>query len=370
MTIYSKPITLSDISKITGVKSKSLGYMVQNGSYNEKAACKPVDVDSYHALTMEERKTVNYGTYIQQFNNPIQLARAVADGTAWRYVKPTHQTRMLDFDGYNSEAGDWMTTITRESNSSMQVSLSLEFEGNGDALSAYSPLLSLLELGFLQEYELRQVNFGYLFREDGFSSDMTSCYYIPLTGAQDIREFAYRIPANTFPRKGVWHLMPVLTLNGNDTYPQGERVYFSNQTSTLGTWWPIPYSNIISINITEPTYPVDLFSAELYSKEASIDTAFKVTVTSLMLSITNNNDTAYDAKVKVVPTPLQMVSNTMYGSFVERTINVGAGQTVNVEMVSSAVSWEVFISAYVDVILTVEAKQKTIGSLLVVAGRG
>ena len=116
MTIYSKPITLSDISKITGVKSKRLGYMVQNGSYNENSLYKPVRFNSFAPLTEEQRKAVNYGWYIPLYNSFDAMKIALTNGETFRYQKPRglnyvengqtyqEQFRMQDFNGYDSNA--------------------------------------------------------------------------------------------------------------------------------------------------------------------------------------------------------------------------------------------------------------------------
>lgn len=368
--IISAPVSQADLKAVLGISTNSLAAACQSGNINEKAACKPSYISSYKPLTMEQRKESNYSTYIQQYRNPILLARDVVKGEAWRYSKPqAPYYRRLDFNGYNHNAQDWVDVSTRDTELTTNLSLSLTIEGNGDATSEYNPLMSLFELGFLEGLTIQDVNFGFILRKGGFTESMSDCYYIPLTGAQTIRDFNAVIPANVFDSVGTWYMMPVLT---TATYEQGVRVSFSDINLTNGSWWAIPYSNILSMRVVAPVYPIDKFSATIFDKsEVTGDsTAFKVTVPSLILSITNGNSEPYDAVVRVTPSPNYIVGNINSGSFAAKTITVGAGATVNVEVVSSTVVWETVNNrALIDIELYVDGRYKTIERQLIWAGR-
>lgn len=120
MTVYKKPITLSDIKKITGIGAKQLGYMItngaKNGSININSLHKPVRVNSFAPLTEEQRKAVNYGFGIITYNSYSQMVQGYKNGEAWSYEAPRgmyiessisippEPFRMQDFDGYDSEA--------------------------------------------------------------------------------------------------------------------------------------------------------------------------------------------------------------------------------------------------------------------------
>ena len=366
------PISQADIKSVLGISTNSLAAACQSANINEKAAYKPIYISSYEPLTVEQRKKANYGTFVNQYNNPILLIRAMMQGLAWGYSRPPIQLpfiRRLDFDGYNHNAGDWMQSEIRDTSVVTNQSLSIELVGNGDALPEYNPLMELLNLGYLADYDLMDLNFGYLLRNSQFSESTSNCYYIPLTGTQTIRDMNTVIPANVFTSAGTWYLLPVLT---TATYTQGERVYFSNTDSVGGTWWPIPYSTIASITVVAPTYPVDKFSASVYdNSQVTIDSAtYRVTVPSLTLAITNGNTSAYEVTVKVVPSENYIHGSIISGSFATKTITVAAGATVNINVVGSTAVWETMNNrALIDIELYVDGKSKTTYQQLIGSGR-
>ena len=120
MTVYKKPITLSDIKKITGIGAKQLGYMItngaKNGTININSLHKPVRVNSFAPITEEQRKAVNYGFGIITYNSYNQMVQGYNNGEAWGYEaprginfetstnEPPEQFRMQDFDGYDDKA--------------------------------------------------------------------------------------------------------------------------------------------------------------------------------------------------------------------------------------------------------------------------
>ena len=120
MTVYKKPITLSDIKKITGIGAKQLGYMItngaKNGTININSLHKPVRVNSFAPITEEQRKAVNYGFGIITYNSYRQMVQGYNNGEAWGYEAPRglwysddsgnhpENFRSQDFDGYDDEA--------------------------------------------------------------------------------------------------------------------------------------------------------------------------------------------------------------------------------------------------------------------------
>ena len=107
--IIKAPVSQSDIKSALGITTGSLAEACQSDSINPRAAFKPMNIASYQALTAAQRKAENYGMTVSMYNNPIELARGVAAGTAWSYDKPkAPYFRRLDFNGYNHNAPDWL----------------------------------------------------------------------------------------------------------------------------------------------------------------------------------------------------------------------------------------------------------------------
>lgn len=117
MTVYNKPITLSDVSRITGVGSKKLGRMIAYGNYNENSLHKPIRCHNcFSPVTEEQRKAANYGWYIPLYSSFAAMRTALANGETFVYQKPrglnyveNGQTynepyRAQDFNGFDSAA--------------------------------------------------------------------------------------------------------------------------------------------------------------------------------------------------------------------------------------------------------------------------
>lgn len=327
------PISQSDIKAVLGISTNSLAAACQSTNINEKAAHKPTNKQSYEPLTVEQRKQTNYSTYVNQYNNPVLLIRAVMQGLAWGYSKPQPPFfRKLDFNGYNHFAKDWLNVEPQQEVISSDRSLALDIYGNGDALSNdLSALNDLLELGYLAQYSLTEINFGFLVRASQFTESVTNCYYIPLTGMQTIRDIVdngkISIPANVFDSIGTWYIMPILT---TANFAQGERKYMSITDTIDGTWYPIPYSNIINIAVVANVqdYPVDKYiDIVLYSAEASVTNRGEAMVKNIIVTVSNTS--TIDAYRVVVS------SATISGGVINGPVQLHAG-SVNVDSNSSA----------------------------------
>lgn len=116
MTVYKKPITWSKISQITGIGTKELGLMITAGYINANSLHKPVRLNTWMPLTEEQRKSVNYGYGIIEYNSYAKMVQGYNNGDKWQYLRPrglyfatsTNEPpepfRPQDFDGYDSEA--------------------------------------------------------------------------------------------------------------------------------------------------------------------------------------------------------------------------------------------------------------------------
>lgn len=111
--IVSKPVTMTDIAQAVGNASRSLGYLITNGSIKKWAKKKPVRYDTNSAITDAQRKSANHSFSFTSYANLSSLMDAAValgqSGEAWTYNRPRgvysnvrEPFRMLDFDGYNS----------------------------------------------------------------------------------------------------------------------------------------------------------------------------------------------------------------------------------------------------------------------------
>lgn len=343
--IYRPVRQIQDIRKVLGVKGGT-GKLCTSANINERSAHKPTNMQSYQMLTEEQRLSTNYSTYIGQYYNPITLIREVVAGLAWGYDKPqAPYYRQGDFAGYNHEATDWVKVEPQTDTISSDRSLAIDIYGNDDALPAdLSALSDLLDFGFLSQYSITEINFGFLVRSSEFTESTTNCYYIPLTGILTIRDIVdngrITIPANTFDSVGTWYMMPVFT---TATYEQGTKVYINNTESVGGVWYPVPYSNISSIKVAQTVqdYPVDKYiDIYLSSANASITDRGLVTLSDVDVVISNSDTTtAY----RVVISSATISSGVITGAFELEggAANVAANSTTIASIQSSQVQFEV-----------------------------
>lgn len=344
--IIKAPVSQSDIKMALGITTGSLAEACQSDSINPRAAFKPMNIASYQALTVAQRKAENYGMAVSMYYNPIELARGVVAGTAWSYDKPkAPYFRRLDFNGYNHNAIDWLTCGPQSDKVAVNGAVAMDLYGNGDALSeSINALSELLELGYLASYSATELNFGFLLRDAQFTANTYNCYYIPLTGVLSIRELVNNgkitIPANTLNSAGKWYILPVLT---TATYEQGKRVYFSNTESTPGVWWPIPYSSISSVEMATnvQNYPIDMYiTIRPYSADVTNDGRGVITLSNVVVEVVNTDTTTgYNVVISdaVISSGVMLGKVSLHGG----SVNVGASSTATVTIQSSAIEFEI-----------------------------
>lgn len=106
--VITKPVTTLDICEELGVSNRKVGYLCSNehGQINQWAKYKPVPLAAWHHPNENWYKgdDGNCGLKMVQTSN---LVKSWQDGS-WDYVPPTGAPdspyRMLDFDGYDSNA--------------------------------------------------------------------------------------------------------------------------------------------------------------------------------------------------------------------------------------------------------------------------
>lgn len=341
--IYRPVRQIQDIRQVLGVKG-GLGRLCTSAAINERAACKPTNLATYSLLTEEQRKATNYSIYIGTYYNPIALVREVVKGIAWGYNKPqAPYYRQGDFDGYNHYATDWVTVKPQTDTISSDRNLAMDFYGNDDALlGSLEALAELLELGYLANYE--NLNFGFLFKKGAFTETIANCYYIPLTGMLTIRDIVdngrLTIPANTFDGTGTWYMIPCFT---TAQFEQGKVVYLNAESGNIGTWLPVPYSNICSVEVsaTSPDAPVDTYvDVELESANVGITDLGVVSMSDVKVRAIN---TSVNTDYRVVVSDARINSGVINGPVILAggSANVPANGSAVITIQSSQIQFEV-----------------------------
>lgn len=113
-------VSIGDIASALRASTGDLGTLCKSPLINKWAKYKPVNIDSVAILTESQRSDVNYGMgnipyYLRvatmladiknnTFANAANIATLDLRFDAWIHIVPTTKYRVLDFDGYNSNA--------------------------------------------------------------------------------------------------------------------------------------------------------------------------------------------------------------------------------------------------------------------------
>lgn len=292
-------VSVEDVKTVLGIDTNSLAGICTSSKINPKTACKPTNVASFLPLSMQDRKDGNYSLAIQSFSNPVQLLKAVLTEIAYLYTIPNANFRLLDFKGYNHNVTDWVT-YNVGGVPAVGKSCPIELSGNGDALSAgLVALTDLLSLGYLSGFKESEIQFGFLLKDSRITEAIAACYWVPITGALTVRDVVdndkLSIPASAFTAAGVWEILPCFT---TAKFEQNSRNYITSDYNN-GQWLPIPYCQILTIDVQQSTivYPVDSIVLSLQSAEAAITRDGVVTLSDVYASI--SNDSAESVKVVI-----------------------------------------------------------------------
>ena len=292
-------VSIDDVNAVLGIKAKSVAAACKSKKINPKAACKPNSYQTYTSLEAWERKATNYSIAIRSYSNPVELVRGVLNKNAYLYSIPDANFRLLDFKGYNHNATNWVT-YNAGNVPSVGKSCPIELSGNGDALSAgLLALTDLLSLGYLSKFAESNIQFGFILKDSRMTEAIASCYWVPITGALTVRDIVdngkLSIPASAFTAAGVWEILPCFT---TARFEQNSRNYISSDYNN-GQWLPIPYCQILTIDVQESAtvYPVDSIALSLQSADAAITRDGVVTLSNVYVSVAN--DSAESARVVV-----------------------------------------------------------------------
>lgn len=334
-------VSQADIKAVLGITTNSLASACQSDAINPRAACKPTNFASLAPLTLEQRKSTNYSTLIATYTNPIQLLRDYVGGNAYLYNRPNANFRMLDFKGYNHNAADWIKTIVPGS-TNVNASCPIDISGNEDALSAgMECLLDLMSLGYLADVSETNLQFGFLLRNSTFTSSVTSCYWVPVTGMQTIRDLVdnnkLSIPANVLSSAGTWYALPCFT---SATYTQNSKNQVTTSTNN-GVWFPIPYCPILAISVKQAvvTTPVDYINIDLASANVEISAWGEVSLSSVSVAVSNANSSACNVVISSATIDSGVIAGSV--SLSGGSASVPANSSRNITIQSSTLQFEV-----------------------------
>lgn len=242
--VLSKPISIGEISSCLGHGSLDVGTLCTSTQINQKSKHKPVEYNSTGELSEETRAGLNYGHTLNSYNTAPQAINAVKAGTNFPYNRPNTWYRILDFDGYDANAGDWYPCAVLQTTISTSTTY-IEFNMQIDAI---------FELGSLAAYKgTANIQFGFILKQaSDFTTTESNVYWYPLTDANTlissvsdkVRMLASAVRSVA---SGTWYAYPCLT---TAVYAINTMHYVHDESAGY-QWFPYPFSN--SINFTLST---------------------------------------------------------------------------------------------------------------------
>lgn len=324
--ILTKPIAISEISQCLGVASQALSVLCTSGQINEKSKHKPIDSDSTSELTEAQRQAKNYGHTMFTYNHPGDAIVAVVKGENFPYGRPQTRYRILDFNGYDHNAGLWFPCSPMNSSYSEDAAVRFDFQNildifDLDTVSGFDPNSGNIQLGFILS--------------DGeFTNNKRSVYWYPMTGDITISNLVangvYSIRGGVLS-VGTWYAYPAISTG---VYTQGQLYYINANTVTSGQWWPFPFSEISSISITKALDDIDRISISLNSYSLN-DTSdpYEFTLSQVYVTVSNGNSAA---KTVVIDAYVNGVSGRT--NLTGATQSIAANGSANVCIQSGATS--------------------------------
>lgn len=104
--VIRKPVRLvHDVASVLNSTSKSLSNLCRDGGINKWSKFKPVNSTKVTELTEADRRALNWGFQIQEYQSAAFFMNAAINGSAvWTYPQRIAPYRLLDFNGYNHSA--------------------------------------------------------------------------------------------------------------------------------------------------------------------------------------------------------------------------------------------------------------------------
>lgn len=291
--ILTSPIAISEISQCLGVASRDLGTLCRSSAINEKSKYKPVNLADMGKISTSQRQAINYGHTFSSYQTPGEAISAVVAGTNFVYNRPQTRYRVLDFDGYNHNAGNWFDCEPYSSTVQQSQSITFQFDN----------VQSIFELGELSDYSASSPNiqFGFILSQSAFTANTENVYWYPCTGTQVISDLSQiRIMGGKLGQ-GKWYAYPCLTNVSPQTYPQGELYYVRGDMPTGGSWWPYPFCNIATFTLTSSSLPVEDITVTGETWQLTPVGGYYYTLSEMDVRVTNSGNQSrtvvLDAKI-------------------------------------------------------------------------
>lgn len=291
--ILTAPIAISEIAQCLGVASQDLWSLCTSAQINEKSKYKPVNLADTSKISPSQRKAINYGHTFSSYQTPGEAIAAVMGGINFVYVIPASRYRMLDFDGYDHNAGNWFDCTPVSSTVQQSQAVTFQFDN----------VQSIFELGELSDYSASSPNiqFGFILSQSPFTAQQENVYWYPCTGIQTLADLSQiRIMGGKLGQ-GTWYAYPCLTNVSPQTYPQGELYYVRGDIPPGGSWWPYPFCNIATFTVTSSAVPVEDITVEGDTWQLTNVGGYYYTLSEMYVTVSNSGSQSrtvvLDAKI-------------------------------------------------------------------------
>ena len=291
--ILTAPISISEIAQCLGVASQDLGTLCTSTQINEKSKYKPVNLVDTSKISPSQRKAINYGHTFSSYQTPGEAIAAVMGGINFVYVIPASRYRVLDFDGYEHNAGNWFDCEPYSATVQQSQAVTFQFDN----------VQSIFELGALSDYSASSPNiqFGFILSQSKFTAQQENVYWYPCTGIQTLADLSQiRIMGGKLGQ-GTWYAYPCLTNVSPQTYPQGELYYVRGDIPPGGSWWPYPFCNIATFTVTSSAVPVEDITVEGSAWQLTPVGGYYYTLSEMYVTVSNSGSQSrtvvLDAKI-------------------------------------------------------------------------
>lgn len=383
--IVTKPISMGDISNALHYSSLDLGTLYNYGVINVNSKYKPMRGTKLYGsdngdLTDAERREYDWGWGgMITASGLLNAIKAKASGNGkWNVAikqgsNDGYCYRMLDMNNYNE-------------NADIPFKLTLANATDGEVLNS-QPIRMIMADFYteIQPYihqwgcmpsglDRKKIGLGfYLDYYNDASADKYAYMLCATTGTQftfdtigendEIKDFA--IPSNFITSRlpystGTFKIIPFIIPDTSGLLIQSDQALrLGDYTGNVFTFHQDP----LVVSIKAQVNPIDLVNfGGIISKNVSFS-GYRITVSSMVINIANEGNSSQSVTISVQPDSAYIVG-AMSGSFATKTITIGANSSSNVEMVTSAPSWETYNkSAMVDITITVDSTSKVVDNV-------
>lgn len=323
-----------------GQTGNDLGFLCRSSKVNPKSKNKPVCSSSTSSIADSQRKALNYGNTMQFYSTLAEAMKEVAAGTNVGYNQPAGGTseryRLYDFNGYEHAEGNWLNFSTMQSSTQEDATCNFEVEGFGP-FNGYgsSSIIEFFSFGFMSAYSTSNggINLGFAVKSSTFTTALASMYYYPITGELTISDIIgndrVQMQLNSQLDAGTWYLYPVLCTASYTTYPSNTLHYISLSDSSA-LWLPLPYCNVIQLEVAAGTGAIGNISAYFVSGVAVQGTmSYYWVISQVYVQFRNSSSAAITLEVDA-----EMTDYYSGQTIIGRNVAVPAGELIQVDVLN------------------------------------